>query len=478
MTTHPAKYNDKILSAIEDLLPEGSSVIDVMAGTGRIFELERLVPGVKVTAIELEPEWAALHPRTQVGNALSLPFPDGSFDFVVTSPCLTSDQRILTADLRWVPAGDIVVGQKLIAFDEYPTGYTANGRSVRRKWRIATVEESYPARKECVRVNMENGESVTCTVDHPWLASKYLYSAGSEWVEARDLMKLYSPHVYRQLSPWSADLSYESGWLAGMFDGEGSLSFGVHGCPKLMIVQVDGEVSDLVGQRLELLKIKHSTISRKDTIANRQQVTNTYVNGGFPGILEALGRLRPARLLAKLEQLDVKSRCISAEKVRVTSVEEIGIQDIQGIQTSTGTYIGEGYLHHNTYGNRMSDHYNQSDSSKRYTYKSSIGRDLHPDNAGRLQWGDKYRDFHLKAWTEAVRVIAPKSDTKETGFILNVKDHVRNGVVQPVSGWHVSTLIELGLTLEKVMFVECSGNRHGRNSEARVPFEYVFKFVR
>ena len=41
---------------------------------------------LETVGVELEPEWADLHPDTFVGNALALKFDDADFDAVVTSP--------------------------------------------------------------------------------------------------------------------------------------------------------------------------------------------------------------------------------------------------------------------------------------------------------------------------------------------------------------------------------------------------------
>jgi tRNA G10 N-methylase Trm11 len=55
-------------------------VLDPFAGTGRVHLL-----GAQSWGIEIEPEWASMHPRTIVGDALLLPFVEDSFDAVVTS---------------------------------------------------------------------------------------------------------------------------------------------------------------------------------------------------------------------------------------------------------------------------------------------------------------------------------------------------------------------------------------------------------
>src|SRR5690606_20149612 len=46
------------------------------------------------------------------------------------------------------------------------------------------------------------------------------------------------------------------------------------------------------------------------------------------------------------------------------------------------------------YGNRMADHHDARDSSRRYTYRHMLGRPLHPANTGKLQWGEAYQEAH------------------------------------------------------------------------------------
>lgn len=83
--SHPARYSDTILERFTELLADTTGrVLDPFAGTGRIHELAR--DDLHTTGIEIEPEWARLHPDTIIGNALNLPFPDETFDAIVTSP--------------------------------------------------------------------------------------------------------------------------------------------------------------------------------------------------------------------------------------------------------------------------------------------------------------------------------------------------------------------------------------------------------
>ena len=85
---HPATYSAALLPVFAELLAlyECQTVLDPMAGTGKIHQLRQWLPNLHTVGIELEPEWATMHPDTQHGNALALPFGDGEFDAVCTSP--------------------------------------------------------------------------------------------------------------------------------------------------------------------------------------------------------------------------------------------------------------------------------------------------------------------------------------------------------------------------------------------------------
>jgi tRNA G10 N-methylase Trm11 len=123
------------------------------------------------------------------------------------------------------------------------------------------------------------------------------------------------------------------------------------------------------------------------------------------------------------------------------------------------------------YGNRMADHHEAKDKSKRHTYRHCLGRPLHRDNAGALQWGGEYRVFHVKAWAEAVRVLQPGGR-----FVLNVKDFYKGPHLHPVTDWHIATLTGLGLRLVEHRQIPVKSFRHGANREKRAMYESVILF--
>jgi hypothetical protein len=123
------------------------------------------------------------------------------------------------------------------------------------------------------------------------------------------------------------------------------------------------------------------------------------------------------------------------------------------------------------YGNRLADHHEARDGSVRHSYTHDYGEPLHPDNTGAVQWGEKYRADHERAWREAVRVLRAGRR-----FVLNVSDHIRNGERQPVTDWHVATLTTLGLVEVRCVNVPTPRLRKGANADARVEHEHVITF--
>lgn len=264
--------------------------------------------------------------------------------------CPTLDQRVLTQDLRWKRIGDIAVGERLVGFDEYPVPTTAGGK--RRHYRPSVVTHLEPRKAMCLRFHMSDGSSVTSSVDHPWLVVKSPGSAGarggknSVWRKAQRIAELHAQgnpqHMRRYLNPWVERRDYVSGWVAGMFDGEGHFSNRPTGGFDLAVSQNEGPL-------LEKLKIDLSQAGyqmRVNKNPNSDCVTLT-VGGGVREYLRLLGEYRPMRLLAKAD-MDGKHFVDKHGSLSVVAVENVGEEWVAGIETSTHTYLCEGFAAHNS----------------------------------------------------------------------------------------------------------------------------------
>jgi tRNA G10 N-methylase Trm11 len=137
---------------------------------------------------------------------------------------------------------------------------------------------------------------------------------------------------------------------------------------------------------------------------------------------------------------------------------------------------GEGYFDaictSPTYGNRMADTLLDDDKYKRMTYTAKLNRPLHPDNSGKLQWGKEYRELHRKAWIEARRVLQPGGS-----FVLNIKDHIRDGKRMRVTLWHIFCLKSLGFRLVRHEHIGTPSMKWGQNADARLPYESMILFA-
>lgn len=124
-----------------------------------------------------------------------------------------------------------------------------------------------------------------------------------------------------------------------------------------------------------------------------------------------------------------------------------------------------------TYGNRMADHHNAKDGTKRVTYKHFLGRDLSEANTGKMQWGEKYKYKHIDVYKECSRVL------KKGGLmIVNISDHIRNGKVVNVVEWHKQALTNLGMKLLNEIKIETPRMGFGQNAKIRVQYECILVF--
>ena len=94
-------------------------------------------------------------------------------------------------------------------------------------------------------------------------------------------------------------------------------------------------------------------------------------------------------------------------------------------------------------------------------------------NAGAMAFGDEYKKLHRAAWKEVERVLRPGGR-----FVLNVKDHIRNGKRVRVSAWHRRTVLALGFDELWRWDIPLDGYGYGANRAARVPTEQVYVFER
>jgi len=271
-----------------------------------------------------------------------------------TEWCIGPDSRVLTDDLRWVPAGELKVGDGIIAFDEN-SGWQENSRESARRWRHATVESAEVITRPSYRVKLEDGTEFISSQEHRWLTrGEHL----NRWKRTDELVTSHHregrpTRIVKLLDTWEEDLSWEAGYLAGAFDGEGHLcQRPLNHCNShtlgLGFAQRQNEMSALTEDILENFGFRFSgKLDDRSPTKKKRPVNKYQIKGGRPEIMRFLGSIRPRRLLAKFDpsKLGVLQR---KNAVAVESAEFIGDQKVIALKTSTGTFVAEGFASHNS----------------------------------------------------------------------------------------------------------------------------------
>jgi hypothetical protein len=254
--------------------------------------------------------------------------------------CLPDGQRVLTSDLRWVPIEKIQVGDELVGFDE--------GIGMAARYRRAVVTDMGTKIAPVFEITTDQG-TICSSGGHMFVGCHR--KAAQKWVRADQIQP--GDQLAYFMSPYGEDTSWEAGWLAGFFDGEGTVA----GDYQLNFGQALGPTLDkavrLLGAKGYETSVKQYRNPGTDErgIISRKPLANVYVAGGYHGALRFLGEMRPERLLASAHRLweGRATRSRTSPPVTVQSVRCVGMEQVHAIGTSARTLVVEGFLSHNSF---------------------------------------------------------------------------------------------------------------------------------
>jgi hypothetical protein len=245
----------------------------------------------------------------------------------------------LTDELQWVPVGDLKVGDGLITFEESSTEEFGNGHGGRRyqKARVIGIESEMAT---VVDVETSDGEILTVTLDHGWLVKNEGSSA--KWLTTKSFNRGPSSNLHKIIPPWDEKKNYMRGYLAGIFDGEGTILPSSH---QLGFTQKPGVVLDRATTYLKKMGIPF-TVGLWN--GNKEGSVHTvHITGSLSERLSVLGKTRPERLISKLNP-DLFGRLhFNGNRTTAQIVGKPYRSEITKITTNTGTLIIEGYPMHN-----------------------------------------------------------------------------------------------------------------------------------
>jgi hypothetical protein len=260
--------------------------------------------------------------------------------------CVAPETPLLTSGLQYRPAGDMQVGDRVLAFEEQaPAGSTW------RHLQHTDVEAVQFVRKPCVRLHFADGTSVVCSTDHHWFG-KAVPGTNARWIRTDKLLKPTSrgvqtaPAVCRVVpASWSSRLSeWEQGWVSGVFDGEGSIGRANkhHGTLVLTVSQNPGPVFD------RLQDLLHRDGFDWPAFVPPGGTCHSLKTGSMPEIFRCLGMYRPVRLLDKFQYRIEKLPGFSYSMEPIVHHEFLGEQWVAGVQTTARTFLAAGLASHNT----------------------------------------------------------------------------------------------------------------------------------
>lgn len=247
--------------------------------------------------------------------------------------------RILTSSMEWIEAKNVTVGLELIGFDENIK------RQGRPRLRRSIVESVQTVLEPSYKFYMEDGTELISSHKHQWVGSPS-GRVHPEWRTTESMLNNpthpESKYTLRKLfDTWDFSNSYESGYVSGFLDGEGSVSKG-----QFSFAQKNGNVYDNVS--LNIIDLIGS--SRVEEIfypgtnyeMSKLRVTNR------KDIATILGTYRPTRLLDDWNKwLDGSAPQAKGSIEKILQWEDLGVQEVVSIQTSTRTLIVNGYASHN-----------------------------------------------------------------------------------------------------------------------------------
>lgn len=263
--------------------------------------------------------------------------------------CLSPETRVLTADMRWVPISDLAIGQEVVALDENIPG----GRGAQRKMRRAVVQAKWDVHSRALRIVTDHG-TIIATPEHRLLMKKR-GAPTNIWFPAGKFK--VGDKLRKCVMPWG-DSTFEDGWMGGIIDGEGHLRGrpASVGGASLAITQLPGAVLDRAVGYYERRGYHHNVNKMGSgtgfvpTSGRVKVPVNQVCIHRIDEIMRVVGQTRPVKHVNGTwwEGKTLPGKRIGSGWAKILSIEELPPQRMIDIQTSTGTFIAEGIVSHNS----------------------------------------------------------------------------------------------------------------------------------
>lgn len=250
--------------------------------------------------------------------------------------CVDPASLVLTADLRWVRADSLSVGDELVGFPENLEGHC--------KLLPSTVQRADIIQAQKFRIVTDRGETVV-SAGHKFVAQwddrRKRDARKYSWKEAQHLK--VGDQIRFTAEPWTEGQSKQDGWFAGMLDGEGYSSklartVGVAQCPSPALDMLEAwMVSNSVAFRRHIATGAHGA----------KGPCHQLIACGIWPAMRMLGIARPYRLDMRFWE-GARAFTAGGYDAKVIAVEPLGEGPVVALGTSSRTFIADGFLGHNS----------------------------------------------------------------------------------------------------------------------------------
>lgn len=277
--------------------------------------------------------------------------------------CIDPSTRVLCADLIWRRIDDLSVGDRLVALDEHPP----HDGFKQRKMRTAVVTDKVDSFQKAYRITLNDGSSVICSENHRWLSVSSSSRCSARWRSIapaprgpRTVLKV-GDQIRHLVDPWEIDRSYEAGYLAGFFDGEGTFLGRERSAFEFSFSQLPGPTLDFVVQTLKNkgFEVWHRPSPNEKLVGQWDEkyhrthsAAQKWCIYGFDECLRFVGSFGGVRIARNItgcwEGRGLpRPRGHGCTYKTIVDIQELPPQRLVDIQTTTGTFVAEGLISHN-----------------------------------------------------------------------------------------------------------------------------------
>lgn len=264
--------------------------------------------------------------------------------------CQSPDTKVLLSNLEWKRLEEVSPGDVLIGVEENVVG----GKGSSRKMLKTTIEAKWDVFEEALEITLEDGTVLEATPEHRYMTRRLFTGQvgcrNPEWKMAKTLTV---GHELRFVTRTWNSLDFEDGWFAGIIDGEGSLAKSSRTGASLTVAQIEGPVLSRMLKYVEREKIKYRIEIDKRKGGKTSKFGNKpvfkIVISNLSDVLYLMSKLRPSRLIERTDWWEGKKLPGNGESwKKITSIKSLGKKRMIDLQTSSKTFIANGYVSHNS----------------------------------------------------------------------------------------------------------------------------------